>query len=325
MSNQVSRRNFIQCGACLGTAALFHNKAYSADANALAQDKAETNVRFCLNLGTIRSYDLRLIQELEVAKKAGYSSVEIWLDRLTDYARADDPRVFNQNKLKELKKYVDGEGLKIEGAIGFASWIVDDERRRADGLEELKRQVEALATIGASCIAAPASGTNDKIPVETVAKRYRTVLELCEPYGVRPLLELWGVSQTLGKVSDCLAICAETERTDAALLLDVYHMFRGGNSFSSLALISGSATQVFHMNDYPSEPPREKMNDGHRVFPGDGRAPLSEIMRLLHKNGFNGAFSFEIFNQDYRKQYSAVDQARIGLEKMQTLYEEYAK
>ena len=69
------------------------------------------------------------------------------------------------------------------------------------------------------------------------------------------------------------------------------------------------------MNDYPADPPREKINDAARVYPGDGVAPITEILRTVLANGFQGALSLELFNRDYWKQDPEVV-LRTGLEKM---------
>ena len=326
MNRNSTRRAFLgTLTGGIGAAAL---GVSTVSGTATAQETASTNaekanapkldaskVRFCLNTGTILSYNLPLMEELKIARDAGYRSVEIWLMRLQAYSDNYSPA-----KLAELRKWLDGEGMRVEGGIGFASWIVDDAKRRADGLEQLKREAEALAAIGCACVAAPASGANEKIPVDAVAERYRAVLELCEPIGVKPLLEVWGASATLGKLSDALAICAETGRSDAALLLDAYHLYRGGNSFASLNLVAGKAQPIFHMNDYPGTPEREKLNDSDRVFPGDGVAPLREILATLFANGFDGALSLELFNPNYRKEMSPLEQAKVGLEKMRALF-----
>ncbi len=329
MRNEVSRRAFL--GALAGgfSAAMSTGHARADFLEAAKEETLEPisnslnpeHVRFSLNLGTIRSYDLNLKQELEVARDAGYRSVEIWLDRLADYTRGADNKEFDSSKLRELRNFLDSEGLRVEGGIGFASWIAHDDDRRAAGLDELRRQAEALAILGAGCVAAPAAGVNERVELSKIADRYRATLELCEPYGVRPILELWGVSPALSRVADGLAICADTGCQDAALLLDVYHMYRGGNSFASLSLISGSALPIFHINDYPATPGREQLNDSDRVFPGDGAAPWRQILTTLGKNGFNGALSFEIFNRSYRDKYSALEQAKIGLEKMRALFD----
>jgi 2-keto-myo-inositol isomerase len=80
-------------------------------------------------------------------------------------------------------------------------------------------------------------------------------------------------------------------------------------------MLSGHAVQVFHMNDYPADPPRDKIADKDRVYPGDGVAPLTQILRDLFAAGFCGVLSLELFNPEYWKQ-DALLVARTGLEKM---------
>ncbi len=74
------------------------------------------------------------------------------------------------------------------------------------------------------------------------------------------------------------------------------------------------------MNDYPSEPPREKIDDSYRVYPGDGVAPVAEILRLLRGTGGQKVLSLEVFNRTYWTQ-DALEVARTGLAKMKALAE----
>ena len=69
------------------------------------------------------------------------------------------------------------------------------------------------------------------------------------------------------------------------------------------------------MNDYPADPPRESISDRHRVYPGDGVAPLTQILQTLVSTGFNGVLSLELFNPTYWEQDSAVV-VETGLAKM---------
>ena len=75
---------------------------------------------------------------------------------------------------------------------------------------------------------------------------------------------------------------------------------------------------VFHLNDYPADPPRAEITDAHRVYPGDGVAPLPDILRTLRDIGFRGMLSLELFNRDYWQQ-DALAVARTGLEKMKAV------
>ena len=83
-------------------------------------------------------------------------------------------------------------------------------------------------------------------------------------------------------------------------------------------MLSPAALQVIHMNDYPADPPRASITDAQRVYPGDGVAPLKEVVRTLERIGFRGVLSLELFNRDYWKQ-DAATVARTGLEKMKAI------
>ena len=69
------------------------------------------------------------------------------------------------------------------------------------------------------------------------------------------------------------------------------------------------------MNDFPSDPPREKIDDSYRIYPGDGAAPLSDILRILHETGGQKVLSLELFNRKYWAE-DALAVAQAGLEKM---------
>jgi sugar phosphate isomerase/epimerase len=72
------------------------------------------------------------------------------------------------------------------------------------------------------------------------------------------------------------------------------------------------------MNDYPTDPPRARITDAHRVYPGDGVAPLKAMLRDLRRLGFAGMLSLELFNRDYWKQ-DALKVAQTGLKKMKAV------
>ena len=63
--------------------------------------------------------------------------------------------------LKDLKRKIADLGLTVESAIGFPEWIVDDEARRAKGLEQAKREMDLVAQIGGKRLAAPPAGATN--------------------------------------------------------------------------------------------------------------------------------------------------------------------
>ena len=278
-----------------------------------AADPARTKDKpfgYCLNTATIRGQDVGIVREVEIAAAAGYDAIEPWMGTLDAFVKGG-------GSLKDLGKRIRDLGLSVESAIGFAQWIVDDEAARKNGLEQAKRDMDTLSQIGGKRIAAPPAGQTDKPSPDlaVVAARYRKLLELGDQMGIVPEAEVWGFSKTLSRLSETVYVAVESGHPKACVLPDVYHLHKGGSGFEGLKLLSGIAVQMFHINDYPADPPRETINDSHRVYPGDGIAPLTEMLRELRLAGFQGFLSLELFNRDYWKQ-DPLAVAKTGLEKM---------
>lgn len=313
MKEALSRRQVIaRSGAWLAAGAAA-TAARSATAAETPPRPRGRRFRYCLNTGTIMGHKLPLDEEVELAAKAGYDGIEPWIRNINQYVESG-------KSLKDLGKRIGDLGLTVEGAIGFPSWAADDEGRRAKGTEEMKRDMDLVARLGGRRIAAPPAGINRTpgVDLRKVAERYRAVLELGRKMEVVPQLEIWGSAQTLGTVAEAAFVAVAADHPDACLLLDAFHIYKGGSGFGGLRLLNGAAMHVFHINDYPADPPRETINDAQRVYPGDGVAPLPSILRDLSAGGFRGALSLELFNRQYWKQ-DAMTVARTGLEKMRAV------
>lgn len=306
MQDHMSRRAFLaQSGAALAmgvAAGMTASRGEAAPGGAMP-------FRYCLNTSTIRGRDLSLAEKVEIAAKAGYTGIEPWINEI-------DEHVAGGSTLKELGKRIADLGLTVESAIGFPEWIVDDDARRAKGMEEARRCMGLVKDLGGARLAAPAAGATDQTDLNLLkaAERYRALLELGEQFGVVPLVEVWGFSKTLGRLGEATLVAIESNHPKASILPDIYHLYRGGSDFNGLKLLTGAAIPLFHVNDYPAAPPRAQLADGHRVYPGDGVAPLTAVFRDLNAIGFRGALSLELFNKEYWKQ-DPLTVARTGLDK----------
>ncbi len=268
---------------------------------------------YCLNTGTIRGQKLGLIEELEITAEAGYDAIEPWIHKIHEYKGSG-------GSLADLKKRIVDLGITVESAIGFSRWVVDDDAQRAKGLEQFKRDMDVVAQIGGKRVAASPAGATGlpALDLDKAAERYRVILEMGDRIGVVPQLETWGPSKNLHRIGQALYVIAESGHPKACLLPDVYHTYKGGSDFNGYKIISGRTIQVFHMNDYPADPPRETIGDRDRVMPGDGIAPIPQILRDIYANGCRAMLSLELFNPGYWKQdASAV--AKLGLAKMKAV------
>ncbi len=310
-AHTLSRREALASTGLLAGAAVFSESAglVAAPANPLVQAPVRP-FRYCLNTATLRGHKLGIVKEIEIAAQTGYEAIELWVDAIEAYVR-------NGGTLRDLRQQVSDSGLTVEGAVGFPDWLVDDENRRSKGLERAKREMDMVAQIGGRRFAAPPAGATDspKLTLTQAAERYRTLLEAGAQIGVVPQLELWGFSKNLGRLSECVAVAVETGHRNACVLADVFHLYKGGSDFHGMRLLGAETLQVFHLNDYPNDPPREKIDDSYRLYPGDGVAPLTDLLQTLHRTGGQKVLSLELFNREYWSE-DALRVAKIGLAKM---------
>ena len=309
---ELSRREAMRAAvAALGAAAVS-----SATGEAQAPRPAGARTRpasepfgYCLNTSTIRGNNLDIVAVVNAAGKAGFHGLEPWITEIDAYTSGG-------GALKDLGKRIADAGLTVEGAIAFNAFLDDDDARRAASMERLKVDMDKVAQIGGKRIAAPPG--NSKAPavsLDNAARYYREALEMGEKMGVQPLLELWGTHPLLGPLSRGIYVTVAAGRADASLLLDVFHLYKSGTPFTALKQINGASLHLMHLNDYPQAADSSSLNDGSRIYPGDGVAPLRQILRDLRDNGFRGCLSLELFNRDYWAR-SADENLKTAMEKI---------
>jgi sugar phosphate isomerase/epimerase len=267
---------------------------------------------YCLNTSTISGQKLDLVEVVEIAARAGYQAIEPWVSEIDAYLKKG-------GNLRDLGQRIRDRGLAVESAVDFFEWIVDDAKRRKQALENARRSMDWVQQIGGRRIAAPPAGAIKEADLDLLkaAQRYRALLELGDKMGVVPQVEVWGFSKCLNRLGEAALVAMESGHPKACILPDVYHLYKGGSHPAGLRLLGPAAVQVFHFNDYPDQP-RASITDAQRVYPGDGVAPLKEILRDLGHIGFAGVLSLELFNRDYWKQ-EALSVAKTGLEKMRSV------
>lgn len=299
----ISRRNALSSLA-LGTVGLAVPASLTAK-----RGPSPSRFRYCLNTSTISSENPGLHAYVDIASKAGYDGIEVWV---RDVQKALE----EGHSVSSLRDYIKDHGLRVENAIGFAPWMAEGEQ----GFVQMKQEMEMLAGIACHRIAAPPAGVAADQPLDLFAmgEKYAKLLDLGRETGVMPQLEFWGSSQVLWHLGQVLMIAAVADDPDARILPDVYHMFRGGSGFDTLKMLNGELIEVFHMNDYLTSKAREEQGDADRVYPGDGGAPLHQILTDLTNMGGEKVLSLELFNRAYWKE-DPLQVAKTGLSKMKSL------
>ncbi|MCZ6795810.1 MAG: sugar phosphate isomerase/epimerase [Planctomycetota bacterium] len=270
-------------------------------------------LEICLNTSTLRGHDLGIEELVDIAAEAGYRGIEPWLSELDRYEEGG-------GVLEDLGRRIRDLGLEVPSAIDFPEWLVDDDARRGQGLEYARRSMERLARLGCGRIAAAPKSVDEPVDLLVAAERYRQLLEIGEEIGVLPVVEFWGGSPAVWRLEQAAAIALAADHPHATVLVDVYHLYKGGSALQALGHLQGDFVGLVHWNDYPADPPRERIDDADRVFPGDGVAPLWTVASLLGRIDYRGMLSLELFHPEYYRRPPR-EVAREGLRKSKAVLE----
>lgn len=316
MKHKISRRKAIATSlkvslAAIGGYAFKSNLPYPEN-SAL---KKKLPIRISLNTSTLLHYKLDVDVQIDMVADAGFDGVELWMRDIKAYLEKGGTS-------EQLKRKLEERGLILENIIGFSKWCSDDPEERKKAMEQLREEMMIIAQMGGKFIAAPVQGIEslDRNKYDDYAERYNAILNLGDETGVTPILELWGMG-ALNKVSDCAQIAIATGHPKATMLLDFYHVYRGGNDWDTVDLLNGNRLPVIHINDYPSSPSYELLKDSDRVLPGEGVCPFNELIPKLYNAGFRGGFSVEIFNKEYWETMDAKTILKNSYEKTYTVVE----
>lgn len=292
MSGGMTRRQIMACGTALLGGSLAGRRFQAAGAE---NRPTAGPFRISLNTSTLRGHQLPFMRVIDIAAKAGYNGIEPWHDEL-------DRHVQDGGSLKDADKKLKDLGLAVTGGIAFFEWMVDDEGKRKQAFEQAQRKIDQFAQISATHLAAPPAGDVKNVNLLAAAERYRALLEMAEGSGVVPAVEIWGPAANIFRLGQAVQVAVEARHPKACVLPDVYHLHRGGSGLAGIRLTSPDILGGFHLNDYPAQPPAEKLRDSDRVYPGDGVGPLKQLFRDLRAIGYKGPMSIELFNPEYYKQ-----------------------
>lgn len=270
-----------------------------------------TPFRYCLNASTIRGTPV--LRQIEVAGLAGFAGIELWFHDIEDHLATGQ-------SLDDIRRALDRHRLAVPTLIYLGGWMEAPAREWPRVLEQARARLELAAGLGAPwVIAGPPAGCAN--PVEG-ARRYRELLELGTAIGSAPAMEFLGFVEQFNTIETALEIVERAGRPAGGIVLDPFHVFRGGGDMASIARLKGHQIAIAHFNDAPREPARIEQQDADRVWPGEGHLDLQSFLRLLRSTGYSGWLSLELFRPELWAR-DPLDVARTGLAKMRRVVEAF--
>jgi 2-keto-myo-inositol isomerase len=249
-------------------------------------------------------------EKVRIAAEAGYDGIEPWEGELNDYEQQG-------GNLEELGRQIASHGLSVPNVVALWNAIPPNREEWEQIQEDHRRRFRQASEVGAKYIQTVLTPPRqwDEYNLYWAADRFRDLLEMgINDYNVIPALNFLQFLPQNQKIGQAAAIALNADHPDAKIIPDTFHMYVGGSGWNGMRHLQGHFIAIFQINDVPANPPREELEDEHRVYPGDGIFPLPEILQDLKKTGFNEFVSLQLFNPQYWEQ-DLLQVAKTGLEK----------
>ena len=258
-----------------------------AAAPALAQTSAPAGLSVCMHQASSAKFDFRTA--MEGYARAGVRNVEVTLRTVRDFAK--------QESTDAARRLLGDLGLRAVSSSG-QSGLAESGEARAKRLEDLKWKCELSEAIGCDRMVAPSGArephTTDDFKIG--ADNLRQAGEIARPHNIALMVEFTRHSTLIGTLRTALKVVREAAHPNVRVMMDTFHFWSGRSKFADLYLLRDGELHHLHFEDTPAEPPVETMEQRHRVYPGEGIAPLRRIVEVLKQKGYSGPASLELFD-----------------------------
>jgi 2-keto-myo-inositol isomerase len=296
----VNRREFLAMAAIPAIAQPFVSQP-------LKPQNTESGMFVCMHGATGSMYDFRTA--MEGWSRAGIRAVEPDLPNVNRFAEAESPQM--------ARTLLDDLGLRAVSSSNQL-FLEESAARRANSIEDLKWKVELAEIIGADRLVIPSAAgerhTIDDYP-EVIAN-LREAADIAAPHGVTLMVEFTRLSTLISNLRTALKVVREANHPNLRVMMDTFHFWSGMSKFQDLELLRDGELHHLHFEDVPDDPPLEVFGQPDRVFPGEGIAPLGDIVEVLKRKGYEGPASLEMFSPAVRAMdpYDQAMRAREAIE-----------
>ncbi len=236
-----------------------------------------------------------LAGDIQAASQFGYDFVEIWAKKmeayLSDHSLEDLKGLFKKGKLKPLAIN------SVEFITFNSSW------EKTNTMNMIKKYAGVADKIDCPYIVLVPSprpqGVSDKEVYKESVSVLQEISDKFKNYKVRFAFEFLGFSWcSVSTLEQDFKIVKGVGKNNIGLVLDTFHFYAGGSAIQSIKNVDKKKIFILHINDAENLP-KEKLQDGHRLFPGEGIIPLKEIISKLEEIHYDGPVSIEMFRPEY--------------------------
>jgi 4-hydroxyphenylpyruvate dioxygenase len=161
--------------------------------------------------------------------------------------------------------------------------------------------------------------------IDRAAADFRELGDLAAKHGMRVGFEALAWGAHVNDYRDAWEIVRRANHPSIGVILDSFHALAPAFPVSAIASIPADKIFLVQLADAPKLGLDVLSWSRHfRCFPGQGDLPVAKFMEAVQATGYSGAWSLEIFNDQFRAG-SAVRTATDGLRSLILLQDQLAK
>jgi sugar phosphate isomerase/epimerase len=234
----------------------------------------------------------------EIAGAVGYTGMGLVHADLMHHARSIG--------YKAMKSILNDNGIRHIEVEFLSDWFcpAGDPRRKAS--DEMRSELlEAAAELGARNLkASPALMEETPADVDALAEEFTRLCEQARAFGTDVIIEMMPFTN-VRTIDTAMAIIGKANQSNGGLLLDIWHLVRGGMDYSEIAKIPAKFFKGIELDDADKEIVGTLFEDTRfqRRLCGHGSFDIPRFLQESHKAGFNAPYyGVEIINEKFRKQ-----------------------
>ena len=177
---------------------------------------------------------------------------------------------------------------------------------KVDIAKSMLRMCESLGSrVLLACSSTSRHASQD---LDELARDLRKLAMLAVPLGIRVAYEGLSWGRTVNEFTTAWDVVTRADCPNLGLGLDSFHIFAANTPLEAIDELDPERVFLVQLSDFMwNETPtfEERMTTARtfRVFPGEGvhSEALAELVLRLQALGYQGDYSFEVFNDDYQQ------------------------
>jgi len=235
---------------------------------------------------------------VEAIAEAGYVGIGL--------VHADLMATVDRIGFHEMRQILQDNDIKYVEFEALVDWYKDGAVRRAS--DKVRGELfQAVQELGARAVKVRAvkvlAGVHEtQADMPLMIAEYARLAEEAASHDTDVVLEIMPFSN-IPTIDAGLALVQGANHPHGKLLLDIWHMVRGGIDFNDIARIPAQFIGAVEINDaekYAVEPLWQDTIHRRRL-PGDGVFDVPAFIRAVQAVGFDGPWSVEVLSETMRK------------------------